>query len=175
MQHCLLRVVIMWQSWCIWRIETKKKITVNFTSMNYFNTFVGTISVIFNVLFLCMAMLRRQAAATSRPRSMSTFARVGRRGLHFLMISSILVFFLNFAFQWRSSFFLAICNRTRKPCGGCKWKCIWFVHKVAPLSLAPNREFPRLCCCKQPVHVFCISLRGSPQSLSLLEVLTEVA
>lgn len=25
MQHCLSSVVIMWQSWCIWRIETKKK------------------------------------------------------------------------------------------------------------------------------------------------------
>ena len=66
---------------------------VNYIDTSCWNNFCGILCS----LFLCILMLRRQAPAPSRPRSLSTFARVGRRGLHLLMKASILVLF-NFAF-----------------------------------------------------------------------------
>lgn len=56
------------------------------------------------------------------------------------------------------TFDIWIYDRSWKPRCWFEWKYLWIHIKVAPPSMASDRKFHCLCCCKQPVHVLCLKM-----------------
>lgn len=56
------------------------------------------------------------------------------------------------------TFDIWIYDRSWKPRCWFEWKYLWIHIKVAPPSMASDRKFYCLCCCKQPVHVLCLKM-----------------